>query len=129
MSKVEVLTYDMSPRFSETVLSELDRDYSRKTVNFASHTDELPFGLVVGKGSDGKYRPAAPASGEGANAVAAISPLGILITPLSKNETEGMILTGYCIVNANGLQWDDSITDKDAAIDALEARGIIVREA
>lgn len=121
MSKVQVETYDFNPRFSETVLSELDRDYSRRTVKLAATEKALPFGMVLAKDAAGSYT---PFSGEG-------NPAGILISEagVSGEAQEALVLTGYCIVNANGLQWDDSVTDKKAAIEALESRGIIVKEA
>lgn len=143
MSKVQVETYEMGPRFSETVLNELDPHYSRRTVSLAASETEVPFGTVLARGKGGNWAPfkatAATAPSEETEAAASTEPaydiLAILLgvdgangAPASTEAQDVVVLTGYCIVNAEGLVWDKSVTDKEAAIDMLEARGIIVKK-
>lgn len=126
------------PRFSETVLRELDIDFSRKTAEVAASEGPLPFGLVLCRDEDGVYAPLTTVTvqktGEGDAAPVTTTETGeacaVLITPLdaAKTSRKAVILTGYAILNANKLVWDASVTDKPAALAQLEARGFVIRE-
>lgn len=90
-------------------------------------------GTVLTKGDDGNYAPyAAPAataeaSTESQPAQTADKP-AILIydAPASETPEEVAAITGYAIVNKNGLPIDASLLE--GAVAALEAAGFIVKE-
>lgn len=137
MSKVNVETRVFGPRFSETVLHELDPRYSRKTVSLAATEEALPFGLVLMRDEAGHYAPfiettAKPAQ-EGqptSGPASAATPCAVLLTAVEASDEvqEALVLTGYCIVNASRLVFDSSVTLKAKALAALEDRGFVVEE-
>ena len=137
MSKVQVETRVFSPRFSETVLHELDPRYSRKTVSLAATEEALPFGLVLMRDEAGQYAPftettakpaqeGQPTSGPASTA----TPCAVLLTEVaaSGEAQDALVLTGYCIVNASRLVFDSSVTLKAKALAALEDRGFVIEE-
>lgn len=129
MSKVNVKTYEIDPRFSEIILYELDTRFSRGTVTLAPHKDDLPMGTVLAKGADGTYAPfAAPAGSEEGQPASAAGKPAILIydAPASDAPEEVAAITGYAIVNKNGLPIDASLLED--AVAALEAAGFTVKE-
>ncbi len=125
MSKVNVETRVFGPRFSETVLHELDPRYSRKTVSLAATEEALPFGLVLMRDEAGQYAPLSEQSGSLQG-----NPCAVLLTAVeaSGEAQEALVLTGYCIVNASRLVFDSSVTLKAKALAALEDRGFVVEE-
>lgn len=87
MSKIKVETHTMGPRFSETVLSELDMNYSRRVVPLAATTDDLTFGTVLAAGTGG-YAPY--------KAAADTKPVAILLEDVahSTKTQDALVLTG-----------------------------------
>lgn len=132
MSKIKYSTETLGPRFSETVIAELDPRFSRKTIQLAATTGALPFGMVLMKKADGAYAPLSetPASGEGDSSTPAKldgEACAILLSPVqAKAETQSaLVLRGHAIVNIANLAWDSSVTDKSAALVQLEKCGFI----
>lgn len=132
MSKILYSTSELGPRFSETVIAELDMRFSRKVVRLAPASGPLPFGLVLMKNSDGSYAPLTEtaASGEGETAIPAKldgEACAILISPVPASQTaqSGLILRGYALVNFANLGWDSSVSDKSPALIQLEKCGFI----
>ena len=123
MSKVQAHSYDLSPRFSELVLHELDPRYSREEVTLAASSGELPFGMVLARSADGTYAALKEADGTLGDAKA------VLIQHAAPSESTQvvMVLRGYCIINRNKLQWDTSVAKKDEAVQSLRDLGFAVR--
>lgn len=135
MSKVQVTTHIFGPRFSETVLNELDPRYSRAEVPVAASEKPLAFGTVLARNADGVYAPlAAPVTkAEGENQAstpaAAPAPSAILIQDLPAGEQaqKALVLRGYCIVNGSRLLFADGV-DKKSALVALEDAGFVIHD-
>ncbi len=124
MSKVTVTTHTFPKAFSELVLHEMDPRYSRKTVRIAPQEKALPFGMVLALTADGTYTPLTETEGVMGD------PRVVLLSPVEASATaqSALALRGFCIVSGGNLVFDESITDKAAAFDALEDRGFIVKE-
>lgn len=137
MSKVRCETYTFGPRFSETVLCELDTRFSRETGMLAPTDKDLPFGLVLMRKENGQYCPltetAATAAAEGQEATPARlngTACAVLLSPLAQSAEaqEAVVLRGYCIVNAARLAWDAGVSKKTEALAALSDRGFVLKE-
>lgn len=133
MSRIRYSTETLAPRFSETVIAELDSRFSRRKVQLAPASGPLPFGLVLMKNANGAYAPLTEtaASGEGETAIPPKldgEACAVLIEPVDASEIvqQGLVLAGYAIVNTANLCWDKSVTQKSAALDQLEKRGFIL---
>lgn len=134
MSRIKFTTETMSPRFSETVLGELDTRFSRTQAEMAPTEGDLPFGLALMKNTDGSYSPlsatAAPAA-EGEEQQAP-KPNGeacaILLSSVSasKEKQTALILRGFAILNSANIMFDKSVTDKKTAFSQLEKHNFII---
>ncbi len=125
MSKVTATTYTFGKRFSETVLHELDKRYSRETVTIAAGSGAIPFGMVLTRNAEGKYAPLTEAEGVLGD------PKAILISdglPASESDQPALVLRGYSIVNGNNLSFDASVIKKADALAALRDLGFVVKE-
>lgn len=118
---IHVTTQSLGPRFSELVLHELDPRYSRVEVEIAANSGPLPFGLVLSRGADGACAPLTEADGGGAALVLLHS------VPDAATRQPALALRGYCVINPARLAFDGAVTDKPAALRALEARGFVLR--
>lgn len=125
MPEIKVKTYVLPPRYSETVLHELDPRYSNKIASLAASEKDLPFGLVLMRDEAGVYSPLTEESGTLQG-----TPSAVLLTEVeaSAEPASVLVLTGYCVVNANGLVFDPSVTLKTKALAALEDRGFVIEE-
>lgn len=126
MSEVTSTTYDFPQVFSELVLHELDRRYSRETVTVAADVGALPFGVVLARREDGAYEPLKEVSGTLGDARAVLISSGGLAA--SAETQQALVLRGYCIINAANAQFDASVTKKAEALAALSDRGFVIKE-
>lgn len=118
---IQVTTQTLGPRFSELVLHELDPRYSRVEVTIKANSGPLPVGLVLARGADGVCEPLKEADGSGA---ALVLPHSV---PDAATPQTALALRGYCVINPARLVFDEAVTDKPAALRALEARGFVLR--
>ena len=133
MAKIKYSTETLFPRFSETVLAELDPRFSRTVATLAPSEKPLPFGLVLTKNKDGQYAPfsvsgvSSQSDGE-TETKAENEACAVLIAPLdaSKDSQTGLILRGYAILNGENLVFDESVSDKKAAFSQLEKATFII---
>lgn len=125
MPEIKVRTHVFPRRYSDTVLHTLDPRYSNKIASLAATEEALPFGLVLMRDEAGVYSPLTEESGTLQG-----TPSAVLLTEVeaSAEPASVLVLTGYCVVNANGLVFDPSVTLKAKALAALEDRGFVIEE-
>lgn len=120
---IQVATQTLGPRFSELVLHELDPRYSRVRARLKANSGDLPFGLVLARAADGDYEPLREADETLGDAVLVL----LQDVPDSSEPQTVLALRGYAIINDQRLAFDSSVTKKDEAVRALEARGFVIR--
>lgn len=121
MAKLKYSSEIFSPRFSETVLAEIDTRFSRQSVKVNVEKGQLPFGLVLARAATG-YEPYKAAEGQKASA--------ILLTPLDETtgSRDAVIIGGYAILNENRLVWDAAVTAKATALAQLADAGFVIKK-
>lgn len=117
------------PNLGDLLKYEEDRlGYSRDLVTVAVGQN-LELGAVVGRvTATGKVKRLDPAAGDGTELAAGIL-LGAIDATLIERD-DALLLARHGIVAANAVVWPAGITaeQKAAAVAALEARGILIRQ-
>ena len=138
MSRIKFTTETMSPRFSETVLGELDTRFSRTQAEIAPTEGDLSFGLVLIRNANGTYAPYAVSKAQtqseenAGESQTEAKPDGeacaVLLSPVqASDETQtALILRGFAILNSANILFDKSVTDKKSAFSQLEKHNFII---
>ena len=102
--------------------------YSRDRVTVASGQN-LPLGTVLGiVTASGKYKQIDPSAEDGTQVAAGVLLQACDATLIDRDD--GLVVARHAIVASNAVVWPVGITteQKAAAIAALEARGILIRQ-
>ena len=113
----------------DLILFEEDKDFSREVVTIAAGVD-LTVGSVLGKvTANGKYSHSAPAAVDGSE-----TPVAVLIedAAAAAADAQAVVLVRHARVRRSALVFEgtiDTVGERNTAVDALHAIGIIAADA